>query len=175
MLTTGCRQAASCLLAEQMYRVDSCCVMPQRSREPRIPTFSLQSVLLGGAGDGFNTFNLPDLRGMFLRGVDVAGVRDPDVGLRTNTISGGNVGNKVGSYQSDAVQGHHHGLYYYNYTGAGGGGSAALIRGTADEAQNTTGPTKAVKEATTDGTHGTPRISNETRPINAYVNYIIKY
>jgi microcystin-dependent protein len=121
-----------------------------------------------------NDFNLPDMRGIFLRGVDGNAGRDPDKGSRTNS-SGLVVGNAVGSLQSDAFQGHHHGLYYYNYSGAGGGGSSALIRAAPDEFQNTNGPTKAVREPTIDGTHGTPRISSETRPMNAYVNYVIKY
>lgn len=32
-----------------------------------------------------------------------------------------------------------------------------------------------VSSPTTDGSFGSPRTSSETRPLNAYVNYIIKY
>jgi hypothetical protein len=52
-------------------------------------------------------FNLPDLRGMFLRGVNAnltnALWTDPDATLRTNRY-GGNAGNAVGSIQDDALQ-----------------------------------------------------------------------
>jgi phage-related tail fiber protein len=58
-----------------------------------------------GTGDGSTTFNLPDLRGMFLRGVagtDTIG--DPDAGTRLANAQGGNSGNLVGSYQADAIR-----------------------------------------------------------------------
>jgi len=49
-----------------------------------------------GAGDGSSTFNLPDLRGAFLRGTGTAGV-DSDY-----------VGPNVGAYQDDANAEHNH-------------------------------------------------------------------
>lgn len=58
-----------------------------------------------GTGDGSSTFNIPDLRGMFLRGVSGESGNDPDaedrVLLKDN---GGNSGNNVGSYQGDAIR-----------------------------------------------------------------------
>src|SRR5204862_5941115 len=65
-----------------------------------------------GSGDGSSTFHLPDLRGMFLRGVN--GSRsdtnfwDPDAALRTNVFAGGKVGNAVGSVQYDDFRSHTH-------------------------------------------------------------------
>ena len=48
-------------------------------------------------------FNLPDLRGLFLRGVDAGSGRDPDVNKRQASKPGGNdIG--VGSVQDDSVQ-----------------------------------------------------------------------
>lgn len=65
-----------------------------------------------GIGDGSTTFNLPDLRGMFLRGVSGDSGNDVDAeGRIVLNDNGGNTGNHVGSYQSDAIR---------NITGVGG-------------------------------------------------------
>jgi microcystin-dependent protein len=59
-------------------------------------------------------FNLPDYRGLFLRGVDqdangVASGRDPDASDREPARGGtGNRGNRVGAYQPHAMQSHTH-------------------------------------------------------------------
>lgn len=52
-----------------------------------------------GAGDGFNTFNLPDLRGEFLRGWDDG-----------RGVDGGRV---LGSWQADAFKSHSHPIQMY--------------------------------------------------------------
>ena len=58
-----------------------------------------------GVGNGSTTFNLPDLRGMFLRGVSGDSRNDPDAGSRVVLADkGGNTGNNVGSYQGDAIR-----------------------------------------------------------------------
>ncbi|MDR1810580.1 MAG: phage tail protein [Prevotella sp.] len=54
------------------------------------------------------TFNLPDMRGVFLRGVDGTAGRDPNKSSRTAKATGGNTGNKVGSYQADEFKSHTH-------------------------------------------------------------------
>lgn len=56
-----------------------------------------------GQGDGSTTFNLPDFRGRFMRGVDGSANRDPDKAARTAANTGGNTGNNVGSVQSNAT------------------------------------------------------------------------
>lgn len=121
-----------------------------------------------GSGDGSTTFNLPDLRGRFLRGVDGAAGVDPNAATRTAMASGGNTGNNVGSVQADAIQGHKHNLTStaWGLAIAGGSNDAASV-GQRESITGTNGPV-------TDGTNGTPRISSETRPVNAYVNFIIK-
>ncbi len=56
-----------------------------------------------GYGDGSSTFNLPDFRGRFLRGVDNGAGRDPNAGSRTASNTGGNTGDAVGSWQAYAT------------------------------------------------------------------------
>lgn len=53
-------------------------------------------------------FNLPDLRGYFLRGVNGTASRDPDKEHRTSIARGGNEKNKVGSVQGDDLRHHNH-------------------------------------------------------------------
>lgn len=131
----------------------------------------------GGDGD---YFNLPDLRGMFLRGVSGDSGNDPDADDRGRLIDGdrGNTGNKVGSYQEDAIR---------NITGQTW---AAHTKANLEEITNgafTLGdPIGNYKAATT----GSPKSAvlqfdaskapdvktgSDNRPKNAYVNYIIKY
>ncbi len=62
----------------------------------------------GTSGD----FNVPDMRGLFPRGVDDGANRDNNAGSRTALNTGGNTGGttaKVGSYQADEVLPHGHG------------------------------------------------------------------
>ncbi|MCK6510607.1 tail fiber protein [Myxococcota bacterium] len=120
-----------------------------------------------GAGDTVTTFNIPDLRGRFLRGVDDAQGRDPDASKRTApaNFSGtptGNAGDKVGSVQSDALKIHSHkantgdGLLVYTIGGSGdryGGGNEKMVR----------------VPLTSEGD------STESRPKNVGVNWLIKY
>ncbi len=48
---------------------------------------------------GTKNFNLPDLRGLFLRGVDMGAGKDADAQFRQPIQPGGNSGDNVGSYQ----------------------------------------------------------------------------
>jgi microcystin-dependent protein/alpha-tubulin suppressor-like RCC1 family protein len=113
-----------------------------------------------GAGDGSTTFNVPDLRGYYLRGVDGTAGRDPDKATRTAMNSGGNTGNQIGSVQVDAFASHTH---TYNQgsalsTQAQGGTGSASNYGYTNTSTNT-------------GATG----GNETRGKNAYCNFIICY
>lgn len=65
-----------------------------------------------GTGENDNsTFNVPDYRGYFLRGVsyDTSMNRDLSAEHRIAMNQGGNSGNKVGSIQLDSFKEHHHG------------------------------------------------------------------
>jgi microcystin-dependent protein len=66
-------------------------------------------------GGDSSKFNVPDLRGVFLRGVDRHdSPRDPDSGKRESQHPGGHVGNGVGTYQGDAFKRHTHNTYEWN-------------------------------------------------------------
>lgn len=111
-----------------------------------------------GAGNMGDTFNVPDLRGRFLRGVDKSAGVDPDAGSRTQLFTGGNTGDAVGSYQADETKEHDHNVTVNLSTGCHSGADWC---GTANWGVSTYTTTK----------YG----GSETRPVNASVNYIIKY
>jgi len=59
-------------------------------------------------GNGTTKFNIPDMRGIFVRGVDGAINRDPDSKDRTFIKSGGSTGNNIGSFQANNFGSHGH-------------------------------------------------------------------
>jgi microcystin-dependent protein len=110
-----------------------------------------------GAADASH-FNIPDYRGRFLRGVDGLAGNDPDSATRTAMNTGGNTGNNVGSVQLDELKGHSHAeLYRVGLVQAGGSTAAHYM-----DAQSSTG----VQTSVVGG--------SETRPKNAYTNFLIK-
>ena len=56
----------------------------------------------GGAGK--TSFKLPDLQGLFLRGVDGTSSRDPDVAANSRTANGNGERNTVGTTESDSTR-----------------------------------------------------------------------
>ena len=113
-----------------------------------------------GAGDGQTTFHLPDLRGVFLRGVSRGTNRDPDRGARNADRPGAAQGDAVGSFQQDQLRQHTHQAGYPVFT------VVNLAAGGAPLNYNTSIMTIPTEGANPGGA--------ETRPINAYVSYIIK-
>lgn len=111
-----------------------------------------------GDGDNSTTFNLPDLRGEFIR------VWDAGRGVDTNR--------GFGAEQLDAFQGHFHGAFTSGgNTGlASSGGSFTFATG--GNAATAVGVT--VTSPTSDGTNGTPRTAAETRPRNQTVSAFIR-
>lgn len=118
-----------------------------------------------GPGDGEKTFELPDLRGMFLRGADYGAGVDPDANDRFN---GRNLVGEVGSFQMDAFQGHEHlSRSSPNNRRAGNNASSFGIGPTLGERSGSGLP--SLLEG-----FGKARYALETRPRNAYVNWLIK-
>jgi microcystin-dependent protein len=130
-----------------------------------------------GSGNGSTTFHLPDLKGRFLRGVDGGAGRDPDRLTRTAMNLGGNSGDQVGSVQDDAFQGH-----YHQFSGTFSVSDSAItpanyVQATAASTTSSSSTLNNQNYVNTPrtGLHGTARFTNETRPQNANVNFIIKY
>jgi Phage Tail Collar Domain len=130
--------------------------------------FAVIGTSFGNGSNGAGNFNVPDLRGMFLRGLDPGNLqthRDPDAANRTTFYSffsaagtgaagqSGASGPRIGSYEGDGFASH---TLFPNpwlqgdnaFTGNGSEGG---------EGFNTFGSS-----------------FYETRPKNVYVNYIIK-
>ena len=114
-----------------------------------------------GSGDGANTFHLPDFRGRFLRGVDCGTGRDPDRWMRYAMNPGGSGGGDwgIGSCQDDMYQLHGHQPV---------GQSIQNTFGGPDFAYCVNGGYQNLPNTYNSG-------GNETRPKNAYVQFIIKY
>lgn len=111
-------------------------------------------------------FNLPDYRGYFLRGVSGKSGRDPNVDGRTFNHQGGFIKEKVGSVQNCQVQDHAHTIEGFHLEGSGGHGfdGAGFA---SNSAQNH--PWHQDYSTRTGGG------GKETRPINAYVHWIIRF
>lgn len=122
-----------------------------------------------GSGDTTTTFNLPDYRGRFLRGLDSAAGRDPDSATRTAMNTGGNTGNAVGSVQSAQYGSHKHTITGATTTNSGpNNGWGMLVSGG-------NGITQIFSNSPADISNSMAfNGGNETRPLNANVNYIIK-
>ncbi|MCX2493984.1 hypothetical protein OQX63_10905 [Pedobacter sp. PF22-3] len=112
--------------------------------------------------------NIPDLRGMFLRGLNIFDPYQPVPSI--NNDKGDPDTRVVGTYQSDAFQGHKHldkdniGVQIRDKQASNDPRQRYTVEGTA--AVNTEGKIQAG--------FGVPRISTETRPKNISVYYYIK-
>jgi microcystin-dependent protein len=123
-----------------------------------------------GGGDNVNTFNLPNLQGLFLRGVSNGSGNDPDANSRTASAPGGSTGDNVGSYQACNYQTHTHDHIHSLYTQKNNSGSMNWAIPTVDSKGGTDGGW----DRQTTGQEGNSGGGSETRPKNIYVNYIIK-
>ena len=129
---------------------------------------SLGSGALHGAGDGSTTFNLPDYRGKFMRGVDGAAGNDIDKAARTHPVTGAVAGNVVGSVQGDNYGSHTHiqnpHTHFVAFVATSTSGGVSLP-GSGNQGTVNTGSTTATNQNSG---------GNETRPKNVNVNYIVK-
>lgn len=111
-----------------------------------------------GDGDGSTTFNLPDLRGEFLRGLDMGRGADPDSGARVNR-GDGTAGDAVGTRQTSMFAAHSHGYTHPGdqfQTVPAGSQAYAVVWSPFGPSTGATG-------------------GNETRPRNVNVRYVLKY
>ncbi len=133
-----------------------------------------------GEGDRGTTFNLPDLRGVFLRGVNRGRedkYADPEASKRSPAAPGAVSRDGVGSFQDDALQNVAGIIGEFNAFGASrpsssGAFQAVKLEGTG---QGIPGGYKDPYHRITMDLSRAAKTSSETRPKNACVNYIIKY
>ncbi len=145
---------------------------------------------LGNSWGGNSTqFNVPDMRGLFLRGVDETADRDKNKTIRSAVNTGGNTGNTVGTLQREEIISHSH-----TNSSDGDHTHTTNVNGTAFgvvqmDGNNTPGSldvstgeinVRAMASLSMGGSgNHTHTISStggaETRPVNVSVYYIIKY
>lgn len=118
--------------------------------------FAVISYEYGGSGA---SFNIPDLRGQFIRGYDNSAGNDPDAATRTTRGDvAATTGDQVGTVQGDAVEDHTHD------DGGTTGASASNVSGSGNNYR---------VDADT-GLMVTGTSSTETRPINITMMFCIK-
>ena len=116
-----------------------------------------------GVGNGSSTFNLPDLRGAFLRGVGTSTAFTYDT---TVTLAG---------VQDDMYQNHRHAIWS-SISGATGTGSGAVnYAATSPGTFQYYTYNAQMAESNHPQADGSPRIGAETRPNNLGVTFCIKY
>lgn len=122
-------------------------------------------VLLAGTygnGNGTTTYNVPDLRGEFIRCWDHGAGRDPNAATRTTRGDlAATTGDNVGTRQAWALEAHTHG---YTVPLAAGDGGNQTMRLSSAPAGNYSNNTSGASATT----------STETRPRNVYLMPIIK-
>lgn len=114
-----------------------------------------------GTGNGTTTFNLPDTRGIFVKGAGTSATH--------TTANGTALAGTLGEYENDMVQGHFHYARWRVYSYQGGATFADYGFNQYEDG----GYGYGVRQPITDGTNGTPRTGNRTQPANISLNYII--
>lgn len=136
------------------------------SNSSKAPYYALFQVIgtSYGANTSNQTFCVPNYTGQFLRGVDGGRGLDPDSSARAAANPSqpiqGNAGDNVGSLQASAFASH---VHSYGYQGGNHQIQADSFGDTCIDHGPQTVSTNAYGSST------------ETRPVNIYVNYLIKY
>lgn len=112
-----------------------------------------------GASPPSGQFYLPDLRGQFVRGVDDDSGTDPDTDDRVDMQNSATAYSGVGSVQPCALESHTHS---YQETTSTSDGSIDDAHAYHNSSQATGAP------------DGASVSDNETRPVNAYLYFIIR-
>lgn len=131
-----------------------------------------------GSGDGSTTFNIPDRRGYFVRGVDGTAGRDPDKATRTHPKTGSVVGGAVGSVQGDINKSHSHtdsGHDHFSTTESFGMGESGNIYDDDNTRSALAYFGQPRRRTSVNSANIQPDGGNEARPKNVYTNYFIKY
>jgi hypothetical protein len=113
-------------------------------------------------GGSAGTANLPDYRGLFIRGVGTNGTA-----LQAN--GGAVTGAALGTLQNDMLQGH---LHPINTTQSYASGGFATINSSSTAAGGTLATTPGA--LVSDGSNGTPRVGAETHPANLSATYCVR-
>ena len=113
-----------------------------------------------GAGDGVNTFNIPDYRGTFARVYDEGSGIDVDSGTRVHP-GDGTTGNTIGSFQDQAMRFHRHGVTVGSTVG--GFWLPARLKGA------------RIDRVAIRTEYNGAGDQLETRPVNIGVHYIVRY
>jgi microcystin-dependent protein len=127
------------------------------SRVTYAKLFAAIGVTYGMANE--TSFNLPDYRGMFLRGWDHGAGNDPDAAARTAQGTLGSTGDNVGTKQGCQIQSHSHSIP-----------NRQLIDGNVNGERAVCNAGSASSSFASYAGGG-----NETRPVNINVMYVIKY
>ena len=116
-----------------------------------------------------STFNVPDLRGAFLRGTGSHGTSNMAKGTDF-------AGAAVGAFENDQTQDHRHNLETESKgVGHTSLGANANYREVQYIRSHDFGVWLSAGNPQTNNSQGTPRTGDETRPFNASILYCIKY
>ena len=115
--------------------------------DPRMIELFARIATRWGFVDATN-FRVPDLRGVFLRGVDSGRGQDPDANSRTAAYPNGSTGGVVGSYQDSDIKTHQHNVTlsgntteagnHNHFTNAGDGERGLIRRSSVNDSGSTT-------------------------------------
>lgn len=136
------------------------------SRTTYADLFAVISTIYG-VGDGSTTFNLPDARGLVMVGAGSHGTMTRANGTPYN-------GGTVGATRNDQMQGHWHQVDKGDLFVAASSATRSAFMGDTATGLAASDHIRA-KSFVSDGTNGTPRVGDETRPAEIAVLVCIKY